>query len=246
MDSTETDSGRFHTRSREPLPTADARQLFDTAWLLEQGLVTHQSHSGRGTTAVFRYAGQSLVLRPYRRGGAVRHLSATKFIWTGLNRSRPWQEFDLLLAMRQLGLPCPNPFACQVVRHGLCYTGSLIMEEIAQAESLAQTLCQREISASEWSAVGRCIRHFHDASVYHSDLNANNILLDICGKIHLIDFDKSRFRSGQGNAWKLANLERLQRSILKCRMQADQFFYDPAQWSLLTAGYQEDPANDSR
>jgi len=212
-------------------------RLFDRQWLVANGLVSGESSLGRGTTCTFNFDQRSLVLRHYRRGGAVRHLSADCYLWRGLEESRPRAEYTLLQIMVQQGLPCPRPYACRVERSGLTYRGALIMEEIRQSCSLAELLTQREVADAEWRAIGQCIRRFHDAAVFHSDLNANNILLDSQSRVYLIDFDKSGMRPGQGRHWKSANLKRLQRSILKCRTRADTFFFSPAQWPVLTEGY---------
>jgi len=232
-----TAAGHVYTRTHTSVPDPRAGRLFDPQWLRAEALITRQTRAGRGTTTVFRYGERDLVLRPYHRGGAARHLSTESFLWTGLPRTRPWLEFDLLVAMQSQGLPCPVPYACRVVRAGMRYTGALIMEEIARSQSLAEILSQREISDVEWAKIGACIRRFHDASVYHSDLNADNILLDSDGQVHLIDFDNSRFRTGHGRSWKSANLQRLQRSFTKCQMQSDTFHFSSAQWPVLKTGY---------
>jgi len=69
-----------------------------------------------------------------------------------------------------------------------------------------------------WQAVGKTVRSFHDAGVYHADLNCFNILLRD-EKVFLIDFDKALFysgaKNGSGARWKVRNLERLKRSIHK-------------------------------
>ena len=128
------------------------------------------------------------------------------------------------------------------------------MHEIPNTTTLADTLGQREVSKTEWTALGVCLRRFHGASVYHSDLNAHNILLDDKGDIFLIDFDKSRIRSrqgqgkdeGKGKRWKLSTLNRLQRSLKKCQENSEPFFYDHSDWDTLQQGYRcGDPASQS-
>lgn len=221
-------------------------RLFNLDWLRKNQLITQESAQGRGLTAHFRFDDTALVLRRYRRGGFVRHLTQDQFIWTGLERSRPYAEFSLLLELSRLGLPSPRPYACEVVRSGLFYRGSLIMHEIPNATTLADTLSKREVTDTEWTALGVCLRRFHDASVYHSDLNAHNVLLGEKDAMFLIDFDKSRIRPGHGRGWKLSTLNRLQRSILKCQLHSDTFFYSPSAWNTLQDGYfSVDTANQS-
>lgn len=212
-------------------------RLFDLSWLRDNNLVKRENTQGRGCTAHIQYVDQALVLRRYYRGGAVRHLSQDQYVWNGLERTRPFAEYNLLLEMTRLGLPCPKPYACQVVRSGLFYRGALIMHEIQRTATLADILFKRVLTNDEWVALGVCLRRFHDASVFHSDLNANNVLLNDKGEVFLIDFDRSRFRSGHGRLWKIATLKRLQRSILKCQAKSDTFYYSPAGWDALHDGY---------
>ncbi|MBX2880595.1 MAG: 3-deoxy-D-manno-octulosonic acid kinase [Granulosicoccus sp.] len=237
MSDARTQSGRTYYRCDGIDEHSLEPRLFDPAWLHENNLITSQSSQGRGFAAHISFEEQALVLRRYCRGGLVRHFSHDQFVWLGLQRARPYCEFELLREMTRLGLPCPRPYACQVVHSGLYYSGALIMHEIPQAATLADILCRREVSDLEWTAVGACLRRFHDASVYHSDLNANNILLNNEGEVFLIDFDKSCFRRGTGGQWKSATLKRLKRSIMKCRAKADIFYFDPAHWDVLRDGY---------
>lgn len=60
------------------------------------------------------------------------------------------------------------------------------------------------------------IRQFHDAGVYHADLNCFNILVGETA-IHLIDFDKGELRSltPYQAFWKGNTVDRLKRSLNK-------------------------------
>lgn len=212
-------------------------ELFDPAWLKQSGLLQNAALAGRGIICLFEHADKTLVLRHYRRGGFIRHLSPDRYRWQGLDSSRPWREFNLLAELQHLQLPAPVPYACCVSRTGWTYSGALITRMIPATETLAQKLCREEVPESEWFAIGQCIRRFHDAGVFHSDLNAHNILLNSDGRVFLIDFDKSGLRTGHGRPWKFANLKRLQRSIMKCWTEADLFFFSPQSWATLKAGY---------
>lgn len=210
--------------------------LFDSArHSADPGSRVIDAH-GRGSVSIFDFQSRSYVLRHYRRGGIVRHITLHRFLWLGLERSRPWREFALLQLMQDLQLPCPQPYACQAEQSGLTSSGSLITQLIPNALTLAENLCQRELIAAQWFDIGRVIRRFHDANIFHADLNAHNILIDDNAQIYLIDFDKGAQRS-HSRTWKFANLKRLQRSIMKCWMQADTFYFSPASWDDLRDGY---------
>jgi 3-deoxy-D-manno-octulosonic acid kinase len=70
------------------------------------------------------------------------------------------------------------------------------------------------MSVARWQAVGATVARFHRAGVMHADLNAQNILLDDQFGVFLVDFDKSR-KMPADQSWQKANLERLNRSLLK-------------------------------
>ena len=64
------------------------------------------------------------------------------------------------------------------------------------------------------SAAGRAIAACHRRGAHHVDLNANNLLIDGGGMVHLIDWDKGRIESGAG-PWCERVLARLERSLRK-------------------------------
>ncbi len=106
---------------------------------------------------------------------------------------------------------------------------------IEGVQTLADVLPGANSSTDPWVAIGKCIRRFHDAGVWHADLNARNILLDAQSGIFLIDFDRARFTPGKAVNGK-NNLSRLKRSLEKLwpasRMAALQ-----QAWTQLVAAY---------
>ena len=164
-------------------------------------------------------------------------LLGDKYIGSNCDRSRSFREWRLLQAMRTLELPVPVPVAASCTRHGLSYRADLVTIQIQDVATLADHLLQQPCGQATWAAIGGVIRRFHDAAVYHADLNARNILLDAKTRhIHLIDFDKGAFRY-LGETWKAANLARLQRSLLKFKSLHRGFNFDTADWNALLAGY---------
>ena len=101
--------------------------------------------------------------------------------------------FYLTYHLYRAGLPVPAPIAARYRRNGLFYTADLITQRLEGSESLAAKLARGPISLTQWIAIGRCIRRFHDAGVHHADLNAHNILL-ADEQVHLIDFDRCQLR----------------------------------------------------
>ena len=210
--------------------------LFEPDWHQRIGALKGAA-VGRGTTHFFDLGNYAAVLRHYRRGGLVAKFNSDCYLWTGLESSRPWREWELLAALREKKLPVPKPLAARVVTAGVWYRGDLLMEEISRAQPLSQWLMQQSLAESTWQAVGATIRRFHAAGVYHADLNAHNILLDAEDRVSLIDFDRGKLRA-VSRVWAQANVSRLQRSLTKLYGLHPGFHYNNIGWNALLYGYE--------
>lgn len=180
------------------------------------------------------------VLRHYRRGGMVGKFILDKYFFTGQDRTRPFQEFRLLAGLHAEGLPVPRPVAARLQRGFFLYRAAIITTTVP-GQSLTWHLQQGRVEDGTWQAVGKCIARFHAAGVWHADLNASNILIDLAGdlpKVHLIDFDRSHRRVPK-QQWRQANLNRLRRSLDKVAMNAEQHARVTTGWAMLKRGYLE-------
>jgi len=194
---------------------------------------------GRGSAWFINTDVGSVVLRQYLRGGWVAKLSRRSYFFTSVSRSRPVREFFLLADLHELGLPVPKPVAALCEFHGLISTGTILTALIPSAQTLAELLPGTngadEAVVDVWPRIGRCIRQFHDAGVWHADLNARNILLDSRFQVFLIDFDRSRYTPGKAVNGK-GNLNRLKRSLAKLWPPGELAAMQAA-WAQLKAGY---------
>ena len=190
---------------------------------------------GRGDTWIVAGTDDDWVLRHYRRGGWAAKLSTDYYLWTGLQRSRPWREWRLLYSLYKEGLPVPQPVAARVQCYGWLYRGDLITRLIPDSRSLASHLRDSSIELLPWRAIGTCLRRLHNAGVQHADLNAHNILLDIHDQVFLIDFDKSR-RRVPAFSWQRANLHRLWHSLHKLAAPS---LIEGQAWNSLLEGYKQ-------
>lgn len=192
------------------------------------GRVLGMAGAGRARAQLLRIDGLTLVLRRYRRGGLISRLVTDTYLYIGLERTRAFREFDLLDQMQREGLPVPVPVAAEIRRSGTRYRASLLMQRLP-GDTLAARL-DDSMSLDIWRQVGGCIRRFHDAGIWHADLNAHNILfvggsgdlpgdgtdtVAAHGTCYLIDFDRARRRNPADNRWRQRNLQRLQRSVYK-------------------------------
>lgn len=202
-------------------------------WARREGL--RGTAGGRGQAWFVASQDGEWVIRHYRRGGLVARFNSDAYLWTGFARTRPWREWHLLDALYKQGLPVPQPVAAQVLRRGLWYRGDLITRRIPDTRSLAALLSDTRIERIPWTEIGACLRNFHDAGVYHADLNAHNILINGRNEIFLIDFDRGA-RRAPGTLWQEANLGRLLRSLRKLSAPS---LVEGSAWNSLLDGYQE-------
>ncbi|NOQ90417.1 MAG: 3-deoxy-D-manno-octulosonic acid kinase [Gammaproteobacteria bacterium] len=224
-----------------------ALQLFDSDYHTnsedQQNNSTLQARSmssnagvGRARVVYFEHENIPMVLKHYYRGGLMASIVKDKYIGIDIEKTRAFKEFRLLIKMQHLGLPVPGVIAARVEKGPLYFRADLITKEIENVETLAEILSAQKMAPELWKNVGVCIKSFHRHDVYHADLNARNILLSEAGEVYLIDFDNSHFRSAS-ESWKMANLARLKRSLLKFRKNAANFNFDEKSWSMLLGGY---------
>lgn len=224
------------------LPAAPTREWFDRGWWLAQSKL-QESPGGRGGVAFLDTPVGPCVLRHYHRGGWMAPLLGDRYVWNGRARSRGFAEFALLAELARRGLPVPAPIAARYRRRGPYYTADLITRTIDGVQTLAQVIAESRLDATLAKHVGGLVARFHAAGVDHADLNAHNILVAGDG-LWLIDFDRGEIRA-TGTAWKLANLARLKRSLLKVgACDHDEAALDHAIWMPLMRGYERASGND--
>lgn len=101
---------------------------------------------------------------------------------------------------------------------------------------MADLLAESNGHALDWQDIGRCIRRFHRAGVFHADLNVRNILIDPGQKVWLIDFDRARIVRPESSAL-VSNLRRLHRSLTReSRLSGPRL---EQCWNQLMVGYND-------
>ncbi len=192
--------------------------------------------AGRAPVRQVRLGNATGILRHYCRGGLMAKVSADRFLWTGINRTRSIREFRLLEWMTEKALPVPEPLAARVQRSGFCYHCDIVTREITATRTLAMCLQQDKLCDNQWSSVGLAIHQLHNENVFHADLNANNILISEDQTVTIIDFDKCYVRNG--NKWKQNNIARLERSLNKLTHKGQIKHFTDAGWQALRIGYE--------
>lgn len=143
--------------------------------------------------------------------------SRDRFWWRGPSRIRSFDEFRLLRELRGKGLPVPTPIAAIYWRSGGFYRAAILLDRLQNARARLGRLGRgRRRRLAIWPRAGELIARMHRAGLDHADLNAHNLLFDAGGRGWVIDLDRGRIRI-PATAWREANLQRLERSLLKLR-----------------------------
>ncbi len=191
--------------------------------------------SGRGQALKVVRLSKPLVIRHYFRGGLMAKLSKDRFWPAAIHNSRGMREFTLLRLMKSWSLPVPTPAGAHHHRSVLGDRADIAIGWIPDANNLIQRLQAGPVTETEWRTVGKTIRDMHDRQVFHSDLNAHNLMLDVRGKAWIVDFDKCMVKPDED--WKPRNLSRLLRSFQKEVNRHPNLYWKLADWELLLSGY---------
>jgi 3-deoxy-D-manno-octulosonic acid kinase len=191
--------------------------------------------AGRGNTMIVGHGNEEFVLRHYVRGGLPGHIVRDVYVWTGERQTRAFAEWYLLAKLVRMGLPVPRPAAARYLRTGLIYRADLLTVRVAGIRSLADRISEAPGSPVFWTGLGRGVRKFHDAGVFHADLNAYNVQVDGADRLFLLDFDRGKILPA--GVWQQKTLARLHRSLKKVKGLDQRIHFTPQNWQELLEGY---------
>lgn len=218
-------------------PEFDACWL-EPAWWQAEGARTH-TITGRGGVLMLDRPDETWVYRHYHRGGFVSRLIYDRYLWRGIEGSRPVREFRLLAALAAQALPSPRPVAARAVRSGLFYRADILTVLLPGTRPLSSQIGAAWGDASLWPRIGAMVAGFHAAGCDHPDLTAHNILIDSAGAPYLVDFDNARLKPA--GRWAEAGIERFKRSLRKVSLETGTQF-DESAWAAIVAAYSGESA----
>ena len=203
-------------------------------WLHAEVLTGQLRAGGRGNTMFVGNVPRQFVLKHYVRGGMIGKLVKDAYVYSGEDETRSFVEWRLLAKMVASGLRVPRPAAARYVRSGTFYRADIITVRIPDVVPLSQFIAEPR-SDDFWQALGNAIYEFHEAGVFHADMNAYNLQIDSRGRLWMLDFDKGKLM--QPGPWRQQTLERLHRSLQKIKGLDPRLHVDPSSWENLLEGY---------
>lgn len=155
--------------------------------------------TGGGRGATYRVSlddGSHAIVRPYRRGGFVRHFVHDLY-WD--RPFRPFRELICTEQARQRGIPTVEVLAASVEQRTLgFYHGVFITREANGFVNLWEWLQSGPLDSQRtavFAAVAQTIVQLSQVGIRHADLNLTNILVHTDAappSVRIIDFDRAR------------------------------------------------------
>jgi len=180
-------------------------------------LVPLPSAKGRGGIGTLSLGGHELVVRPYKRGGALARILRDRY--TGPSRAR--RELEVLAALRADGVPVVAPVAAVARRQHAFWRLRLCTERVPDALPLPAFLAAHpELRRFTAEAVGIVLKLAFAAGLRHPDLHIDNVLCAVRGdrvRAVLVDLDRAVVQKPLRPGDVDAMLARMQRYAVRHR-----------------------------
>ena len=155
---------------------------------------------GRG--GVFRLG--DLVVRPYRRGGLMRHLNERTY----RSHLRFAAEHAVHRGLWEAGFPTVEPLGYAWRPSGLGVEG-VLFTRLADGEPWPRRWA---LDADRAAALRRALASLCAWGLWSPDLNATNVMFPQAGGVLLLDWDRARFEPSSAGLWARYRA-RLERSL---------------------------------
>lgn len=193
-----------------------ASESLDAFW---QPLVPLPGAKGRGGVGLLQLSGRTLVVRPYRRGGAAALLLVDRY----RQPTRARDELLTLAALQQAGVPVVAPVAAVARRSGPFWRLRLCTEWLPAALPAPAFLAAAPgLRRAAAAAVGGLLRAAFAAGLRHPDLHLDNVLCEVVDggvRAVLVDLDRARLELPLPEAVRHAMLVRLLRHLERHRQR---------------------------
>ncbi len=190
--------------------------LLDACWA---PLAPLADAKGRGGVGVLRLGELEVVVRPYRRGGAIGTLLKDRYLRPGRVRD----ELALLASLRREGVPVVVPVAGVARRRGAFWQLRLLTERLPDALPVPAFLAAHPgLRRHCAEAVGVLVRLAFAAGLDHPDFHLDNVLCVARGdrvRAVLVDLDRAALRRPLPAGSQDRMLARLQRHLVRHRQK---------------------------
>jgi len=174
---------------------------------------------GRGGVGTLQVGEVEVVVRPFRRGGALGSLLHDRYV----RPSRVRKELEVLATLRREGVPVVVPVAALARRRGAFWQLRLCTERLPDAMPVPAFLAaQPALRRFTAEAVGVLVRLAFAAGLRHPDLHLDNVLCEARGdrvRAVLVDLDRATLRAPISERERDAMLVRLQRHLVRHRQR---------------------------
>lgn len=171
------------------------------------------SAKGRGGVGRLELGPLQLVVRPYRRGGALGSLLRDRYP----SSRRAHDELAVLAALRDEGVPVVAPVAAVAQRRGAFWRLRLCTELLADAlPAPAFLAAMPRLRRAAAEAIGTVVHLAFAAGLRHPDLHPDNVLCSARGdkvRAVLVDLDRAQLKRPLAASDRDAMLARMQRYL---------------------------------
>jgi len=157
-----------------------------------------------------------LIIKHYLRGGFISFFNKDTYFFS--KKSRSELEFNFLIIAMKAGVSVPTPVA-YANKGSFFYKTWLITKEIENSKNFVE-LCfnEKDKAVSLLPVICENIKRLIINSIHHIDLHPGNIIIDKSNKPFILDFDKTRYFSGDKRKLAKKYQQRWQRAIKKYRL----------------------------
>ena len=206
-----------------------------SGWLHAEPVSAALGAAGRGRTMFIGNVPRQFVLRHYMRGGLISKVNRDSYLSTGEENTRPFAEWRMLAKMADGGLRVPRPAAARYRRHGPFYRADIITVRIPNVVPLSDYIANEPTVPDFWESLGAAVQDFHRQGVFHADMNAYNLQIDMDGDLWMLDFDRGQFLPP--GPWQQKTLNRLHRSLMKIVGLSPALHFRARNWEQFLEGY---------
>lgn len=154
-----------------------------------------------------------VIIKTYFRGGLLGRVIEQTYLGIGPCRGRA--EFEMLSRIRAKGVHAPAPVAFASKGRFLQNTW-LVTRQIENARTLSELALANEKAAEQvLPAVAGQVRRLIQNRILHVDLHPGNILVNDCGRVYIIDFDKALEKREDAARLRQRYVRRWQRAVIK-------------------------------